>query len=336
MSTVLGVKSSDLNKMCTILKNLVPSGSVEIPLGISVENGTLKLICTQGVVYVGTCETEFSGNVSTNILYYDITPLLNSTGDVSITFNNNDVTFDGDGFSAKFALSYSVVTEPDIPEIHLHDVDPNQYLTGIKNILGAGFNKLYGMQSPIIFLGNIALQKFPNTWLQTRVSSLDLQAILDFDHVKLLSIFCPTKISLTDEGSLVLVNSKGILMLPYKPVVDASNITMLLKDMKPAAQVNIAHYLDRLKNMSKLNSKANCMISVNAQGLRSAIKNANSTLTAYAGNIGGEILKVFYLPIQLWLCILKGLQSEYIEVLLGGDKVCLRTQSVIIVTHVLH
>lgn len=338
MSTIVTIHAHDLLDVCSTLKNLVPSGSLEIPLGIKVVNGEMYFTCTTGVNYqtILKCD-EDDVNLTANVLYYDISMLIPSSGLVSLEFLSHGVNIIGDGFLVEFNNSYSIVEDPEFPDVTYRASNPTLYSEGLKNLLNMGLNKLYSLQTPIVLLNDIALQMFPNTWVQVRVSSLNLQAILDYDHAKLLLKFSPTQVAMCSENNTVLLkNGNGVLQIPYKPVTDATNITALLEDLNTSCKFSIEHYLDKLRNVSKLNPKSSCKLAVFETGIKTTIKHNSSSVEVATGDITGSCLKVVHLPIQLWLTLLRGLGSSYIEILTGGDKLCLRTQATVIVTRVLH
>lgn len=336
MSAVLTVKASDLNKAISAINPLFPKGSAAIPIGLYVRKGHLKIVCLQGVVYQADIPVDDDfADYSATIMYYNITPLLPSSGELYLEFTPVSVILTGDGVEAEFSFGYSIVAEQNFSGLVFTSVSSSTYLDSFSHLLNLGLDKLYGLISPVVVMGDVSLQKFPNTWVQVRSNGLPFNATLDIEHVRLITKFMPTQVCTSIPNTLVFKNATSVLQVPCKNNVDNKKITELMSDMGDPIQINIKYYLERIRSMIKVDSKTHCKISIYNTGIKTTVAHENTSISISAGKTDGEVIKVCHLPIQVWSSLLKGLSAETIQILIGGDKLCLRTTTMIIVTRVL-
>lgn len=336
MSAIVNVKAYDLKRVFESINPLFPSGSKEIPIGISLRNGKLTIVCLQGVVYQATIpvdEPDVTGDAT--ILYYNILPLIPTDGKIQLQLTPNNLQLVSEDFEAQFPFGYSVVAVQDFPNLVYANIPGVAYLDGLRHLTRLNLDKLYSINSPIVVVNNMSLQKFPNTWIQVRTNGLPFSATLDTDHVKLIEKFEPHEVSISIPNSLVFKNENSILQVPCRPNVDSTLITSLMEDMGDPITISLEKYLDKIRNMSKINSKAHCKIAIYSTGVKTSIQHEGTTVSVATENLSGDVLKVFHFPIQLWITFLRGLGGTTAQILCGGDKICLRTATMIIVSRVL-
>lgn len=336
MSEYLGIDASIFKKVLTNLGNLFPKGSISMPVGIHISKGNMDVVCAQGCVYQATVPIDdYDAVYDVTILYHDVTPLLNGRNELQMKFTVNSVVLKGQDFEVEFPFGYSDVPTRDFKNLNFKAINSYTYLDSFQKVINMSLDKLYGKISPIHILNDVALQKYGNTWVQVRTTGLPLDATMDIEHVKFILKFVPTDVCVSIQNTVVFRNRYAVVQLPCKRNMDKTLITELMQDMSAPVTLNIKSYSERVKNISKLDLKQHCKITVFEAGIKTSINFNNTVASVSAGNIEGAVVKVFELPIQLWLAFLKGLSDDTIQILTGGNKICLRTQSVIIVTHAL-
>lgn len=336
MSNGVVVNVAYLHRIFEVLRVLIPKGDSEMPLGIHVSKGEIVFTCTQGCLYKSTIPINDVDFVSsTTVLYRDILPLLNSSGELLIEFNPTFVSISGDGFEVSLPSAFSVIEDVDLSKAVYKELTSSLFLNGIKSIVDIGLEKIYGKSSPITVYNEIAIQKYPNVWVQTRANGMPANVMIDAMYLRLLLRLNPTHVSSDITGTLVFKSKQSLLQIPCKAVVDKVMITTLLNGMESCIKISIGSYTDRLRNIAKFGTSDYCKVYIYEEGLGTSLSNNNVTLKVTRGNCQSPVVGAFEIPIQLWLAILKGGGSEVIEILYGGDKVCLRTPFTIIVTHVL-
>ena len=336
MSDGIEVSVSSLQKVFSILRTLVPKGDITTPVGFHVRDSVLKIICIQGCVYQATVDienTEAIGNAT--VMFRDISPLLPNTGVLELSFQSTYLTVSGEGFSADFPAAFSVVEPYTFKNLTYKELSSSVFQSGFKTLTGIGLEKLYNKISPVAIWDSIALQKFPNVWVQVRANGLPISAVIDMMHIQLLMRFDPQQVSIAEANTLVFKNNNAVLQIPCKPINEKSSITDMLKDMRSISKFTIGSYMERLRSVIKFGSKEFCKIALHESGISTTVSHSNATVSITTGNIETRVESVFELPIQLWLTLLRGIGSESVEILYGGGKVCLRTPFTIIVTHVL-
>lgn len=336
MSSVVKVHASDLKRAVSAMAPLFPKGTSSMPIGIYMSNGELKIVCVQGAVYQASVHVDDEiaiGNIS--VLYHDISPLIPSSGEMSLEFTPTGLSIAGYGLEAELPVSYGVVEEQDFSGYKYTDIAGSSYTEGLKNMLSMNLDKMYNTIAPIHILNGISLQRLPNVWVQARSAGLTFSAVLDVEHVKLLLRFDPKQVCTDVTGTLIFRNSTGILQLPCNRCNDESKITELMSDLGNPVKLQIGHYLEQVKQIAKVDSKSHCKITLYESGLKTTVDYERTSVSVSVGNTQSKVLQVCHFPIQVWLTFLRGLGSELVEILVGGGKICLRTQSMVIVARVL-
>lgn len=336
MSELLEVDASVLRKVFINLSSLLPKGTNTMPVGVHIKSGTVTIVALQGCVYQAEVPTtDLDAIHDVTIMYHDISPLLVGCNRIEFEVTPSSLIVNGEDFSVEFPFGYSSVAVQNFSNVSFKELNNYAYLDSFKKLISMNLDKLYNVASPIIILGDVALQKYGNTWVQVRTTGLSVNATVDLDHIRLLLKFVPTGVCISTPNTLLFKNKYSVLQLPCKRNIDSSLITDLMKDMTEPVTVNVKSYLERVKNIAKLESKQHCNIIVCEKGLKTTVTNAQSTVSVSTGDASSKVQKVVQLPMQLWLSCLRGLDADVIQILTGGDKICLRTQSVIIVTHAL-
>lgn len=339
MSTILDIQTEELHEALRPLSKLFPKGSKTVPIGLHVEDGELTVVCQQGLVYQAILDAGNTVAVAhATILYFDITSLL--TGDVDsmthICFEVNHVKVYNEVFSIVLQHGYSVVDKVTYINNSMNRIAQDMYLNGIKSLAGMKLNNLYHMQTPICIINNVMLQKFPNTWVQVRADGLNIRAIIDLEHLQLLSVFKPEFVSDVNGGIITFKRKKSILRIACKPLQDSDKITAMMDELNKPVPIKLGRYADNIATLLKYESHITCQVALYATGLCTTVNSNGVTFSASTGEASGELIKVFHYPADVWYAFLRVLGVDRIEILYGGDKVCLRSSLAVIVTRVLH
>ena len=336
MSSVVTLDAYALYSTLNTLTPIMPKGSSCMPLGLHMQKGILTIVCIQGVVYQAKLEVNDElavGNAT--IMYHDISSIIPKVGELSLEFTQSGVTISCDEFEASFSMGYSAVEEQDFSTAQFSPIKSSSYVEGLRRILNMNLEKLYNTIAPIAIHSEISLQRFQNVWVQVRSIGLSFDALLDSEHVKLLTKFVPKEVCTSVTGTLIFRNSKGILQVPCSNDNESGQITDLMKDLGEPVTVNVSSYLERVRQASKVNPKSHCKITLYKEGVKTTVSHENTNISLVAGKASNEVLAVTQMPMQVWLTFLRGLDSDVIQVLAGGGKICLRTQSTIIIARAL-
>lgn len=334
--SAITVKCSDFLRLIRPLKPLFPKGTSDMPIGMYVRDSHLRVTCVQGCVYQAEIPIDDALAIaSATVIYKDISDLVPTSGELTVEFANVCVEVTGSNLELVLPIGYSVVEEQDFTKLVFSSIDTSMSRDGLNRIIGMGLEKLYGVISPISIKENVSLQRFQNIWVQTRTIGLGFESLLDTEHIKLILNFGPTQFCRDSKKSLVFKNSIGYLQVPCSSDNDKSVITELMQDLGDPITLVITNYLDKVRQISKLNVKAQCKVVIYEKGLKTVISQNNITIGVATGDTQTKVLSTCSLPISLWVTMLKGLDAETIQVLVGGGKICLRTQYIIILARAL-
>lgn len=334
MSAVL-VKQDELKVVLESLTPLFPQGSKEIPLGFFFKGDTLTIVCIQSVVYQATLDIDGCLDTYCTVLYNNIAPLLSKSGTVELEVSPVSLTVTGSDFSVEFPFGYSTVEERDIPSDGYKQLVTSMYYNGFKTILNIGLESIYKLDPSIVVDKDVTIQKFPNVWLQVRTPGLPICTTIDREHLKLIQRFNPRSVNDSVPGVLTFLNNNAVLQIPCKASNSDAVVTDLLADMDKVVTLHLGSYLERLRVATKVNSNVRCRIAIREDGITTTITSGGIQVSLSCGPNDGELIDVVSLPLPLWLAFLKGVETDVFQLLVGGEKLCLRTQNLIIVTHVL-
>lgn len=336
MLTRILVPTKRLRDSLSVLRPLFPKGSKTVPVGLNVENGELTITCTQGIIYQDSIEIDdLNATEHVTVLYFDITSLLYEDDETALEFGQVAVSLSNSAFEVSLHFGYSVVSPVTFELPEFRTIESTIYVDSIKTLAAMNLNKLYNTVAPLVFENTVVLQKYPNTWVQMKADGFGVRATIDVDHAKLLNVFAPKEIAVAKGSTLLFRKDNTLLQIPYKVNTDSKKITNLLDGMKVQCTVNPGKYLERLMSISKVDSKAHAQITVYTGGIKTTVTAESVNLSASAGESLTDVVSVFHYPILVWIAFLKALGSNYIEILTGGEKICLRSSVTVIVTRVL-
>lgn len=332
--SAVNVNARDLQACLSQITPLVPKGTLYVPLGLHVHDNLLVITCLQGCVFQSHIPIGSDEVMSISVMYRDVTPLLPGSGEVTLEFATNFLELTASGISVSLYNSYSVVQEQKFEEYVYTDILHDDYIYNLRTMLGMNLDNIYKAVKPVNVYDKVALLKFPNTIVQVRTTGLPINCVLDVEHIKLLLRFRPTKVC-RDGYLLTFLNDNAVLQLPCKDNVDKNTFVDMLEDLGEPVSINIDGYLDKVRNLSKALSKGKCTVVIYSDGITTKLFADNTNASVSIGNMSTEVIKVLNIPTQIWLSFLKAMGNSNIQVLVGGGKLCLRNNSVVILTRVL-
>lgn len=338
MSSRLIVATRDLLRCFITLNHLIPKGNENVPLGVKVNGEILTIICKSGCIYktVISIKNENNAKYDLSILYNDITALLDvETTNVYIEHTGTGIYLYNSDFETLLPSAYSVVSNVDFEGKFYKPVSNTLYQTGISRILAMNLDKLYNKVQPLLIYNDVGLIKYPNVWVQVRTTGLPFKGAIDLEHAKLLNQFKPKEICVTDKTNLILKNGNEILMIPRSSEIEDNTMLNILEDLNISVKLNTDKYLERIRRISKITNKPHCKITLFENGIKTSVDTGQSSTSVNIGYCNGNVIQTFSLPMSVWLSYLRATNDGTVEFLVGGDKLCMRTPYLIIVTSVI-
>ena len=333
MSTVVDVKACDLRKCLQYLNPLFPKGTIEVPLGVNLSKGVLTITCQTSCIFQAKLQCDSEDAASCTVIYFStICNILPSEGFISFEFIPSGLLLTGTDFEVTLPLGYSTIGVYDFGEHYYQNIVSKDYISTCTSILNMGLDKLYAKPKPISIHKDISVLKYPNTWVQIRSIGLPFACMLDPAHLQMLCKFEPTKVSSDEHDALILVNDYATVKMPCKSDIEDSKIKDFVYKCDKVVNVNLEGYLDKLRSASKFDAKLKCRITLYEEGVKTTLSLSNVTMSVGSGNLQSKVLTTFHLPLQVWLSFVKALGNGLVQLLYGGDIICMRNQSLIILT----
>ena len=335
MSTVIAFDSKEMCNSILMLSSMFPRGSMEMPVGLQLADGYLTVSCFQGCAYTNRFPVHSNEVFSVTILYHDISALITQSTDLTLIYDMVGVTIKGPDFDAHFSIGYSTVKPQLVDQMLFHDIQGSQYADTLRTLWSLNLEKLYNIASPIVIKHNVALQRYPNTWVQVKALGLPFTAVLDVEHVKLVVKFKANAVSTDTSGMLVFKNRTAYLHVPCR--VDNNNVSVadLMHGLGEPHKLVLGNYVDKVRQASRIDPKSSAKIVLYDGGLKTEIVTGQTTISIANGSTEGTPLLVCNYPMPLWLALLKSLGDGVVQFLVGGDKLCMRTGTIVILTRVL-
>ena len=333
MSTVVNVPAFKLRKCLQYLTPLFPKGSLEIPIGVNLSKRVLTITCTTSCYFQAEINVDTDETATCTVIYFStIASFLPNEDNIEIEFTPTGMIWSGDSFDVTLPIGYSTVAPVDFSDVKYKEIATDYYQSEMNNLLGMNLDKLYSKVKPITIYGDVSVLKYPNTWVQIRSMGLPFQASIDPDHVRVLCKFEPKWISADLNDYITMKNDYATLRIPCRTKVEDNNFLSIMNNCTECVNVNLDGYLDKLRNASKLDPKADCKVSIYESGVKTTIAVRTASMALSAGNTEGKVLSVVHVPLQVWITFVKAMGGSNIQILLGGDLLCLRNQSMIIIT----
>lgn len=339
MSTVLELSTKELANCFSELALLIPKGSKDLPVGVDLQAGVLSFYYNTGCVYLHTFEVDTTAVEHCTVLFFNISDLLTATGHstTKLEFSDNSLHIYDDTVDLHLRHGYSSVRYPEFPNAGYNTLPATIWKDSLQTVLNMGLDKVYAKALPITVASGTSVLKYPNTWVHCKTPALNLNRVLDIEHIRLITKFQPNAYQLLTHDSVLFKRGDAFLMLPCKQPNDLKEtddfFTATLEKMSAPITVNVANYTNSIRNLSKICTKAICNLIVYENGIKTVIDEAGASMSAICGETG-KVIGTVQLPVNVWLVFLRALGTERIQILVGGDILCLRNQSLIILTHV--
>ena len=339
MSTELTMPTQKLAKCFSELALLIPKGSKGLPVGIDLQAGILSIYHNAGTVYLKQLDVNSQDTAHCTVLFYDISDLLISTGiaETKVTFQENGVRVYNDIVDLFLRHGYSTIEYPDLPRDGYVLLPASGWNSNLQTVLNMGLDKLYMKSTPITVASGTSVLKYPNTWVRCRTMGLNLNRVIDIEHIRLLNKFLPNQYQLLGNDSVLFRRDDAYLLLPCRQpndLADTDNfIQTALSKMSEPIDVYVAHYLNSIRSLSKLSNKSVCNLVLFENGMKTVIEESGAGMSVLCGE-AGKVIGTVQIPLNAWLVFLRALGTDRIQVLIGGDILCLRNQFLVILTHV--
>lgn len=336
MFTVVSVDAYKLRKCLQYLAPMFPKGTTEITIGLNLSKGKLTLTCTTGCVLQAIFDVDSQDTATATVIYYTtIGSFLPGEKNINIEFLPTGVILSGDGFEVTLPMGYSTVTTYDFGDVkNVKEITTKAYQENLNTLLSMNLDKLYSKVKPVTIYENLAVIKYPNTWVQTRSTGLSFVGSLDPDHVKLLCKFEPKRLSAADANSLWLQNDVATLRLPCNTNCEENNFASMLDKLGEPVTVSITGFVEKLRNAAKCDPKGSTKIALYPEGFKASLGAGNVSMSIKVGDCSDSVIAVMHIPTQMLLAFTKAMGSGTVQILYGGDLLCLRNQSMVILTRV--
>ena len=336
MSSSVVVNTRVLRPILATLSRLVPSGSTTIPIGIHVKDGMMTIVCVQGCLFQRAITVEDTDILyDATVIFRDVTALLEGEDAVEFQLMPVGVSLKTASLHVTFPMGYSTVELQQFPTAGYKTIQGVGYHEGLRVFKRAALDKLEKRAMSIKLDNGVALQKYPNVWIASRVSGMPINAVFEAEHIQLIDWFSPTEVYTEAPGSIVLKNKDGYLQIPCTAVNDTTKITDLMQDLSEPVRVKVTDYMDKLTSAQRMLAQSMCHVTVTSDGFLTRCSAENISVELKVGECSGAVIEAFDVPIQLWISTFKAINSDVLEILVGGGKVCLRTAEIIMLLRVL-
>lgn len=334
MSSV-SVSAKALYDCFSTLALVSPKG--ESPVSMVLTHTSLVFKSVSGCSFQGMVPVASEDEDSRTILWYNVCPLIPKDGDLTFDIEASLVSVRGDGVSFSFSTGYSEAVDLDLSRNQFIRLESNSYETGLQCIQAMSFDKLYGRTPPINVYGDVAVVEYPSLYLRVRTTGLPFNAAIDNEHAKVLLRFKPKEIAVNTTDSSIVLKRNGIMLeLPCKLEPDESEFLSYLKGMRVVCRLEVEDFALQLSCLAKVSRKTECHLTLTESGLQVDANSGFSSVAVSVGDVTNTVLLSCRFPTEVLLAIFNTLGKGLVEILIGGDLLCLRTQTVAILTRVLY
>ena len=329
---------------CSLLKNclgdIVPlfsKGSAIIPVGFKLSKNVLTVICNNKCYYMNNIELDEceDGSQEVVVQYKNILDYLPSTGTLELELTQRGISLSNSDVSLTLPEGYSTYKELDVYGLQFTPIVSTGYLSGLRTLLGFNLASLTKMEKPITVYQQTSVVKYPQLLVQTRTIGLPFSGTFTPELINLMVKFQPKEVCHSNSAVVTLKRNNAYLQLPRESLVGENNFMNFMKDLSNPITFNTEGFSEKIRCMTKLGNDVECRVVIHSTGMSCSIMQEGVTITNKLGDCSTEVLKVFKLPIGIWNLCIRALDSSTAQILYGGDKVCLRTQSVIIIARVM-
>lgn len=321
------------------LSNLLPlfdKGSAIIPVGLKIQNNELTVICNNKCSFkdIIPVECDESGYAEVVIQYKNIIDYLPNIGSVEFEINNRGLFINHPDVSLTLPAGYSEYKELNISGLEFKPIVSTGYLSGLRCLLNFNLSSITKMEKPITVYQQLSVIKYPQLVAQTRTLGLPFSGVFTPDLINLMVKFQPTEVCDDNPACVTLKRNKAYLQIPREVVNADNNFMSYMTDLQNPIQLNFEGLNDKLRCMAKLGTGLECHVTIHEKGLSCSVLKEGTSITSKIGDCSSGVSHVFKIPLSIWNICVRALDSDTAQILYGGGKVCLRTQSIIIITRV--
>lgn len=333
MSAGILISTRTLRSCLEDLRPLFGKGTNLIPVLFKVKDDTVTVCCTNGCIYVNKLPITNDSRISSELTvqYRNILDFLPADGMLNLVIESFGLTITGDGTEITLPVGFSLITEPERKDVTFEKIDAKTFPVGLTSLMNIGLSTIYKVDKPLNIYGNISTLKYPNVIAQARTAGLPVNVSLTQDFTKLLCRFNPDAIYCNNIDSIVLKRGDAYLEIPAEPIRDENDFLQHMVDLSEPVRLDATHYVDRLRNMNSLGNHVRAKITLFDNGVRVRAEESNVAISYDLGDCSGKVNKVLYLPMLLYLSMVKALGNNMIEFLYGKEIICLRSPSLIII-----
>lgn len=337
MSARCLVRANDLSSCFHDINPLIPKGAKDMAVLFELKGSTLTIAHTTGCVYKSELAVSNPENsIETAIVMYkNLSDFIPNNGEIDIEIEAFGITLSDEDFTIQLPRGYSEIHLPDFPDVSYTTIETNTFTQGLLDLLNLGLANLYSVDKPIHVYGDISVLKYPNMQAQARTQGLPFKGLITPEHAKLLARFHPQEFYTDGTETLYMRKQGAYLVLPIQPLIEDNNFLNLMSRVDNPVTLSFDKYVDQVRSMAKLGKKLVCTITIYSDGILTKASADNVSIEAKTNVIGGEVLKVVQLPIDLWLALLKVVGNGKAQILYGEDCICLRTYSIILLVRAL-
>lgn len=313
------------------INDVTPKGTKAVPVLFDLSGTNLNVYCSTGCLYRCALPVSNPDNLvgSVTVLYQKITDFIDSTETTTVSFEQYGLHLESQSVSLTLPIAFSSVTAEEPPEVRYTKIGNSLYSQNLSDLLNLSLASLYAVDRSVEIAESVAYLRYPNVQVKVRTDGLAFRAAITAEHVKLMLRFNPTEYYCNNVDTLILKRTNATLQLPVKPIADQGSFEKLQSYVDNPIRMSWAAYINQLRSMSKLGKKLRCKVTALENGIATETTSDNVTISVVTGD-GGEVKKVFMLPLDLWLSLAKPFSKSQMEFLYGEELICLRNPYMII------
>lgn len=331
------VKASVLRSCLEDISPLFSKGSSTVPLGLKIENEKLTVVCNNKCSYLNSIDLEeqSTGSQELVIVYRNLLDYLPYNGNLEIEMHPKGVTIYNDDISVTLPEGYSEFKPLDNTGLEYKPINSTGYLSGLRSLLNFNLASITKMEKPITVYQQLSVLKYPQLIVQARTMGLPFSGVLTPEIANLILKFQPEEVCDSMPAFLLFKRNDAYLQVSREQLSTENNFMDYMEGLSEPVTLFMDKYIDKIRSMSKINSTSVCEISLHSEGMSSCVKQEGISIAANVGNCQSPVLSAFKMPISIWQLCIRALGEGNAQILYGGDKVCLRTQSIIIIARVM-
>lgn len=288
---------------------------------MTVKDGTLYIAANTGLRYEASIPVEAEGNISTNILFKDVSEVIGQRGFVELDIHETFVQLNTGIFEITFSMASDVVTPllkgprfgtPMVP-------DTFAFIVGT---LGntAALRKAYKLDPYFIFDGAYSYIKFPAVYVRTAGNGLNMT--IDSQSAYTIKTMKPTSFTPQGDDSVMFCNAHAFLIVPCSRP-ESISFEQLLPKQEFVATWDMTGVATHLRKAHKVLGDGMCMLFLGNSGFILHIMRAGVNSKMMFGDPTAVTKQAVQLPLEFLLNVASLLEGT-VKVTMGGGKLWLQ------------